>query len=176
MICSASLLSDLDTDGRVWTRFLSRWDGISAMYSRKDAPVRVALELRLTGSSNVLLAPQRGNTATASIEVLTTLITPKDDWASFMQLVADRWTSYGEVKNVETGQVSVARPHWAKQWSGLQVHGKPVQSYLKEDAYAQAFAEFRKTFEAIVKKRGSTVEETLGRFGNGLMTSLIWEQ
>ena len=51
--------------------------------------MRVALEMRLTGGSDVLLAPQRGNDATAAIEVLTTLVTPAEDWQSFMQDVAD---------------------------------------------------------------------------------------
>ena len=143
------------------------------MYARKDAPVRVALEMRLTGGSNVLLAPQRGNPATASIEVLTTLITPKDDWATFMQVVADKWTSYGDVRGAN-GKIVRPRPHWAKQYAGLQVHGKPIEQYFKEDAYPEAFQEFRTVFEGIVKARGSTVEETLARFGNGLMERLIW--
>ncbi|KAH6903835.1 hypothetical protein BKA70DRAFT_1110157 [Coprinopsis sp. MPI-PUGE-AT-0042] len=149
------------------------WDGMSAIYSRKDAPVRVALEMRLTGGSNVLLAPQRGNDYTCSIEVLTTLITPKDDWATFMQQIADKWTSY-DVKDA-SGNVMYPRPHWAKQWQGLQIHGKPIERYLKEDAYKGAFAEFRKAYEGIVKKNGSTVEHTLNLFGNDLMKRLIFQ-
>jgi hypothetical protein len=149
------------------------WDGLSAIYSRKDAPVRVALEMRLTGGSNVLLAPQRGNDCTCSIEVLTTLITPKDDWATFMQQVADKWTNYG-VKDA-AGNLMYPRPHWAKQWAGLQVHGKPIERYLKEDAYRGAFEVFRKAFMGIVEKKGSTVQQTLNVFGNDLMTRLIFQ-
>lgn len=149
-----------------------RWDGISAIYSRKDAPVRVALEMRLTGGSNVLLAPQRGNDVTASIEVLTTLITPKDDWATFMQEVADKWTSY-DVRDDE-GNPMYPRPHWAKQWEGLHVRGKPIERYFKEDAYKDAFAQFREVYGSMVGRSGSTVDDTLKVFGNDLMERLIF--
>ena len=146
------------------------------MYSQAhEAPARVALEMRLTGDSNIILAPQRGNTfGTTSIEVLTTLATPADEWAAFMQLVADKWTSYGA--RGEDGRPLVPRPHWAKQWSGLVVRGKPVNQYLKEDAYGEAFADFRSVFERIVTQRGCTVEETRARFGNALMDGLIFSQ
>ncbi len=128
--------------------------------------------MRLTGGSNVVLAPQRGNEGTCSIEVLTSLVTPQDDWASFMQQVADKWTGY-DIKD-EDGNELFPRPHWAKQWAGLQVHGKPVERYLKEDAYRDAFPEFRHMFQEIVTKRGSTVEETRARFGNAMMERLIF--
>ena len=151
----------------------TRWDGISAIYSRKDAPVRVALEMRLTGGSNVLLAPQRGNEVTASIEVLTTLITPKDDWATFMQQIADKWTSY-DVQD-EQGKPMHPRPHWAKQWAGLQIKGLPIERYFKEVAYKDAFAEFRDVYGKIVSRTGSSTEATLKVFGNDLMERLIFK-
>ncbi|EIN04699.1 hypothetical protein PUNSTDRAFT_146346 [Punctularia strigosozonata HHB-11173 SS5] len=147
------------------------WDGISAMYSRKDAPARVALEMRLTGSSNVLLAPQRGNAnGTISIEVLTTLTTKQEDWQSFLQLVADKWTSYTD----RDGNRLNARPHWAKQWAGLMVDGLPVEKYFTDVAYKDAFVEFRAEFDAVVTKRGGSTEETLRRFGNSTMERLIF--
>lgn len=128
--------------------------------------------MRLTGVSNVLLAPQRGNDATASIEVLTTLITPKDDWATFMQDVADKWTSY-DVRDDEDNPM-YPRPHWAKQWEGLHVRGKPIERYFKEDAYKDAFAQFRDVYGSMVSRSGSTVDDTLKVFGNDLMERLIF--
>lgn len=153
-----------------------RWDAISLMYSQAhEAPARIALEMRLTSDSDVILAPQRGNKfGTAGIEVLTTLAIPADEWAAFMQLVADKWTSYNT--RDEDGHPLMPRPHWAKQWSGLIVRGKPINQYLKEDAYAEAFAEFRSTFGRIVTERGCSVEETRARFGNALMDGLIFSQ
>ena len=73
------------------------------------------------------------------------------------------------------GNVLHPRPHWAKQWKGLVIHNKEVENYFKEDAYKQAFADFRQAFEAIVTKRGSTVDETLKRYGNDTMKRLIWQ-
>ena len=66
------------------------------------------------------------------------------------------------------------RPHWAKQWSGLKIHGKTVEDYLKEDAYAEAFSEFRNVYDAIAVRTGVPVEETRARFGNALLDGLIF--
>ena len=127
--------------------------------------------MRLTGGSDVLLAPQRGNAhGTVSIEVLTTLTTTPAEWASFCQVVADKWTNY-----THGGAALAARPHWAKQWAGLTVRGKPVEQYLKEDAYGEAFAEFRQVFKAIVERNQGSVEETLKVFGNDLMVRMIFQ-
>lgn len=127
--------------------------------------------MRLTGSSNVLLAPQTNNTfGTASIEVLTTLTTPTKVWKSFCQEVADLWTSYRD----KDGNLLNARPHWAKQWQGLTVHGKPIERYMKEDAFKSQFEEFRNGIETITSRRGSSTDQTLERFGNKLLQQLIW--
>ena len=150
---------------------MNRWDTITAMYADTDAPVRVALEMRLTGGSNVWLAPQRGNTSTASIEVLTTLTTPPEVWKRFEQTITDKWTSYKD----EEGNYLNVRPHWAKSWEGLTIRGKDIKKYLKEDAYKDAFPAFRQTFENIVTSRGGTVEETRARFGNALMNDLLFD-
>lgn len=142
------------------------------MYANEGAPVRIALEMRLTGGSDILLAPQHGNDdfGTVSIEVLTTLTTPPKLWKSFRQTMADRWTSYKD----ENGNFLNARPHWAKEWDGLTVHGKPIKQYLREDAYSGVLPQFQKTFAKIVTDRGSSVEDTRARFGNKLMEELLF--
>jgi hypothetical protein len=149
-----------------------RWDGISAMYEKpKDAPVRVALEMRLMGGSDVILAPQRGNQyGTVSIEALTHEGTPPNVWADFQQYIADKWTSYTD----QDGKLLLARPHWAKEWAGLKIHGVPIDQYMREVAYKSAFAEFRHVFGGIVERRGSSMPETLKVFGNDTMTNLIF--
>ena len=105
---------DYDTIQRAWCAWLFQGhlivfiSLIGGMEARPDAPVRVALELRLTGPSDVILAPQRGNTyGTTSIEVLTMLTTPKKDWSSFCQGITDRWTSCTDAD----GQSLNPRPH-----------------------------------------------------------------
>jgi len=133
------------------------WDAISAIYESSDgAPVRLALEMRLTGGSDVTLALQRGNSlpggttdGTISIEVLTTSTTPEKEWQRFLQIIGDTSTSYTD----ENGKLLNARPHWAKEWAGLRVHKQPIEKYFKESAYKDAFAEFRDGFESIVTKR-----------------------
>lgn len=141
------------------------------MYSRPDAPVRLALEMRLTGDSGVTLAPQRFNSGgTIAIEVLTTLATPPKVWASFKQEIVDRWTSYTDAKGAPLN----VRPHWAKEWSGLKVRGKDIETYLKEDAFKGPIDEFKTTFTKIVTARGGTVDDTLARFGNATMEKVIF--
>src|SRR4051812_3089958 len=108
--------------------------------------------MRLTGGSSVILAPQRNNESTASIEVFTTLNTPPEEWKSLRQLVVDRWTSYTD----ENGEFLNARPHWAKHWWDLDVRGKSIQTYAKETAYKESFAEFRNLFTKIVEERGGS--------------------
>jgi hypothetical protein len=142
------------------------------MYEKqKDAPVRVALEMRLMGGSDVILSPQRGNNyGTVSIEVLTHSGTPPNVWADFKQYITDKWTSYTD----RDGKFIISRPHWAKEWTGLRVHGRPIEQYMREVAYRTAFPEFRHVFAGIVERRGSSVAETLRVFGNDTMTNLIF--
>ena len=70
------------------------------------------LEMRVMGDSNVIMAPQRGNTlGTCSIEILT-LQTEKDVWQPYVQELLDTWMSYTD----HDGKVLKTRPHWAKEW------------------------------------------------------------
>lgn len=126
--------------------------------------------MRLTGGSSIILAPQRHNVSTASVEIFTHLTTPLDQWRNFRQLVVDRWTSYKD----NDGKLLNARPHWAKHWWDLEVHGQPIREYLKQSAYREAFEEFRSVFSSIVERRGSTVEETRERFEMDVMGRLVF--
>lgn len=147
------------------------WDAIKLFYDREDYAMRLTLEMRLTGGSQVLLAPQRGNDlGTISIEVITTLNTPPKDWASFLQAIADKWTNYCD----KDGVLVNARPHWAKEWKGLTVHGQPIETYLRETAYKDAIPEFRAAIAAITKARDSSIEETRERFGNPLLERMLF--
>ena len=48
------------------------WDIINLCYEDDDTPMRLTLELRIMGDSNIIMAPQNGNTfGTASIEVIS---------------------------------------------------------------------------------------------------------
>ncbi|KAG9078733.1 hypothetical protein FRC06_008199, partial [Ceratobasidium sp. 370] len=148
------------------------WDAIKTFYDQiDDVPMRLTLEMRLTGGSQVLLAPQRGNNlGTISIEALTTTITPEGVWKSFLQQLVDKWAGYRDSK----GQLLNTRPHWAKQWKGLTVREQPVETYLKGTAYKEAIPEFRAALEAIAQAQGTTVAEMRQMFGNPLLETLFF--
>lgn len=90
------------------------WDAIEIVYADESAPMRIALELRIMGDSDIIMAPQTGNSfGTASIEVLTTMPAADDgSWAPFAQKIADKWMSY----TGPNGTLINTRPHWAKEW------------------------------------------------------------
>lgn len=145
------------------------WDAARTVLERDDAPMRVALEMRIMGGSAVTMAPQHGNSlATCSIEVLTTLITPADSWTTFMQDVADLWTSYRDAD----GSPLNVRPHWAKQWQELQFRGQPAIDHLRDVAYAERIPEFRAALQAIAAQGGYTASD-LRRFTNPLLDELF---
>jgi hypothetical protein len=127
--------------------------------------------MRLTGTSQILLAPQLNNPlGTISIEVLTTSITPEPAWRSFMQQLTHLWSAY---RSPEKGEPALnIRPHWAKEWQGLEVRGKEIVRYLREDAYKEERVEFVRVLEEVVRRRGGTLVETRQRFGNPLLERL----
>jgi len=53
----------------------------------------LTLEMRVTGGSDVMMAPQYGNQlGTCSIEVLTSLNADQGDRARFVETVIDAWS------------------------------------------------------------------------------------
>lgn len=100
---------DLSIVQRAW------WDVINLVYREaKDgrSPMRLTLELRIMGGSDMLMAPQYGNDlGTASIEILTIPNAVPEQWEAFKQEVADIWMGY-EINGAKLN----ARPHWAKEW------------------------------------------------------------
>jgi hypothetical protein len=145
------------------------WDVIRTVYERPDAPMRVALEMRIMGSSNITMAPQHGNRfGTCSIEVLTNQATPAREWARFMQDVANLWTSYTDAR----GRPLNLRPHWAKQWQELTLRDRPAVSYLRDGAYAARIPKFRAGLRAIAKAGGYTTSD-LRMFSTPLLDELL---
>jgi hypothetical protein len=127
------------------------WAAIANVLERPDAPMRVALEMRIMAGSKVTMAPQSGNLATCSIEVLSTPITPRAEWIAFMQEIADLWTDYSDAHGVALN----VRPHWAKQWQDIRFRGRPAVEHLREVAYADRIPEFRAALERIAAAGGS---------------------
>lgn len=135
--------------------------------------MRLALEMRLTGSSEITLAPQRNNPlGTVSIEVLTIPTTPEKDWISFKQDIIDLWTNYRDTNHPD--RLLNARPHWAKEWQGLKVRGMDVVQYLKTVAYKEQIPEFVQLLRTVTAANGGSLEANRERFSNPLLEQLFF--
>ncbi|KAH7417155.1 hypothetical protein BKA64DRAFT_701940 [Cadophora sp. MPI-SDFR-AT-0126] len=148
------------------------WDIINLCYEDDDTPMRLTLELRIMGDSNIIMAPQNGNTfGTASIEVISIPDAVTDnEWVPFLQRVADLWMSYRD----SHGVLLNVRPHWAKEWESINMRGKPARQYLKEDAYRDAIPLFKETLREIGEGQGWALEDIKKRFSNELWDYMIY--
>jgi hypothetical protein len=147
------------------------WDAISLVYSDPESPMRLTLELRIMADSDMIMAPQRGNKhGTASIEVLSIPDAVSDgEWQPFLQLLVDKWMSYGKIY----GQELNVRPHWAKEWEGLKLGKLPAREYLKNVAYKKEIPEFRDALKKIGDAQGWRLEDIKKRFSNELWDYLV---
>lgn len=142
------------------------WDAILTVYRHSDTcPMRMPLEMRVMGSSDIIMAPQRYNTlGTCSIEVLT-LYSARNLWHDFAQEVLDGWMALRDPQ----GKELKIRPHWAKEWVGFQVGGKKWEDVLRTETYVEEIKEFRDVLVKIGKEQGWTLQDLRKRFGNGFL-------
>jgi len=153
------------------------WAAICTVYRHynqpdRSAPMRIALEMRITADSGVTMAPQFGNRwGTCSIEVLTNLNGPADAWQHFMQEIADQWCACTDAD----GQPLNVRPHWAKLWRGLQFHGQPAVQYLRTVAYRDRIPEFGQALARAAAAGGTTLAQARALFSNPLLDELFAE-
>ncbi|KUJ24026.1 uncharacterized protein LY89DRAFT_572706 [Mollisia scopiformis] len=157
---------DFDVVRRAW------WDIIKLCYEDDDCPMRLTMEMRIMGDSNLIMAPQSGNRwGTASIEVLSIMDAVGDDeWVPFLQQVADLWLSYRD----QEGALLNVRPHWAKEWESINMRGLPARQYLKEQAYKDAIPEFKSVLADIGKGQGWELKDIQARFSNELWDYMIY--
>ncbi|KAG5791799.1 hypothetical protein H9Q69_009136 [Fusarium xylarioides] len=142
------------------------WDVIKTCYANaKTSPMRMPMEMRIMGSSEVTLAPQRGNKlGTCAIGILT-LEAVSDIWVPYAQQVLDKWTSY----KTNDGKPVVVKPHWAKEWYMYKVGGKPWMEKLVKEDYKEEIAEFQALMAAIGKKHGWTLGDIKRTFSNDVL-------
>jgi hypothetical protein len=151
------------------------WDGVLLMHSSPSI-VRVALEMRVMGGSQVHLAPQNGYTNGAcSIEILTTPNTLPRDWEPFCQRLTDIWLNYRD----GTGNLVRARPHWCKQWDWLRMptgDGKslPAREWMRTVAYKDEIPLFLDGLKRIGEVQGWTVDDLRQRFGNTFFEDVLF--
>ncbi len=141
-------------------------------YNKGDYPMRLPLEMRITGGSDIHLAPQYGNThGTCSIEVLTPGNVDKEIWRSYMQEITDAWVNLKDddgqpihpFKNGD-GQMVYPRAHWAKEWEPLNVKGEPIKEYLRDTACKDQIKNFLSGMASVAKSGDYTLEDAENMF------------
>ncbi|KAJ4247499.1 hypothetical protein NW762_013176 [Fusarium torreyae] len=149
------------------------WDAILLAYKNSDkCPMRMPLEMRIMGGSDVIMAPQRGNSlGTCSIEVLT-LYSARNIWQPFAQSVLDKWMA---LKDPSTGERLKTRPHWAKEWYNYNVDGKPWIERLKSVDYKDEKQEFLQTLADIGKDANWSLQDLQARFSNDLFDKFFFD-
>jgi len=150
------------------------WDAILLAYAHTDTcPMRMPLEMRIMGASDVVMAPQRGNAplSTCSIEVLT-LASQAETWPAFAQQVIDKWMA---IEDPNTGELLRTRPHWAKEWHGYSVGGRPWVEKLKNEDYLEERKEFVRILGKIGEEAGWTLADLKKRFSNDLFDDFFFD-
>lgn len=154
------------------------WDAILTCYQEiKTCPQRMPLEMRIMAGSDVTLAPQRGHQlGTCSIEILT-LHNAADIWPAYAQKVLDKWASYTGAD----GKPLPVRPHWAKEWYGYKMKGRPWEQVLKNEArldggFREEFKEWRDLVGQLAKRDGWRIADAKKRFGNQALNALVWDE
>ncbi|KAM3500823.1 hypothetical protein MY11210_009456 [Beauveria gryllotalpidicola] len=162
---------NLDIARRAW------WQAIIEVYkpeTMKTCPMRMPLEMRIMGGSDVIMAPQRGNKlGTCSIEVLTPLYMA-DDWEKFAQKIIDHWMALRNHDNLWK-DLNI-RPHWAKEWQQYKVDGKPWMDYLRSKSYTKEIIEFKEALGKIAHEHGWAEEDRRKLFSNELFDELLFGQ
>ena len=160
------------------------WDVIKLVYADPKCPMRLTLELRIMGNSDILMAPQHGNKfGTASIEILSIPDAMADrEWDGFCDKVAAKWTSYRPHYPGQERLLKV-RSHWAKEWESVNFpdisnDGASVAP-LRGKEYAKViFREqidaFKHGLESIGKSQGWDLELCRQRFSNKLWDDIVF--
>lgn len=144
------------------------WAVIKQFYRRynsdtEDLPMRLALEMRMMAGSEVTMAPQHNAPfGICSIEVLTPNNVDQAEWQSFMQETVDEWN---KMKGPD-GSYLNSRTHWAKQWEGLVVRGKPIMQHMKDESYVKQIPIFGAHLAKVAEVGGYKLEDAAALFGN----------
>ncbi|KAK4665455.1 hypothetical protein QC763_401910 [Podospora pseudopauciseta] len=149
------------------------WDAILTCYAHnsKGCPQRMPLEMRIMGGSDIVMAPQKGNKlGTCAIEVLT-LEAAKNFWVPYAEEVVGKWLSYCD----RGGKKINTRPHWAKQWDGINVDGKPWVEKMKAEDYRLEKEEFKELLAEIGRKHGWSLQDLKRRFSNEFFDAFYFD-
>lgn len=163
--------ADWDLVRKAW------WDATYIIFEHKAKgkyPCRLALEMRVMGGSKMFMAPQAGNSlGTCSIEVVSALQVPEQEWYEFMQEISDKWHSYTDLN----GRPLVVRSHWCKQWETLRLgpNKVPAIDHYRDVVYREGIRQFKEQLGVIAAADGKyTVSDLQDRFSNETLDQLFF--
>ena len=150
------------------------WDAIYMIYNHLEEtgtlPVNLTLEMRIMGGSDIIMAAQRGNPCTCSIEVLSTMVVPHEEWIILVEKIIGCWINYKDSEN----KPLAIRTHWAKEWHGLQFNGVDSNSFVR-NSYQEAIPIFRQLLTGIATAGGYTLDDIQKRFSNSLWDDIFFQ-
>jgi hypothetical protein len=130
--------------------------------------MRLAMDMRITGDSDIIMAPQRGNShGTAAIEIgsVTDAVT-EEVWQTFCQGCVDGLTALAPEGKL--------RPHWGKEWVKMRFGGLPAREYIRAVAYKTETPECLAVLEKIGRRQGWTTKDLHKRFSNKLLDDIFF--
>jgi len=149
------------------------WDAICMIYGHLEEtgalPVNLTLEMRIMGGSDITMAAQYGNQYTCSIEVLSNMLVPHEEWKVLAEKIIGCWISY---KDFEDNPLPI-RTHWAKEWYGLQFNGVDGETFVR-NSYSEAIPKFRQQLGDIAAAGGYTLDDMQTRFSNSLWDNIFF--
>ncbi|KAI5276503.1 hypothetical protein E4T47_00571 [Aureobasidium subglaciale] len=161
--------SSTDNSKPDWMTVRKAWRGaVNLVYSSANSPMRLAMDMRITGDSDIIMAPQRGNShGTVALEIgsVTDAVT-EDEWQAFCQSFVDMLTALAPEGRL--------RPHWGKEWVKVRFGGLPARQYIKTMAYKDEIPQCLAVLDNIGKRQKWTVEDLHKRFSNNLLDDIFF--
>ncbi len=149
------------------------WDTICIIYKHLEEtgtlPINLTLEMRIMGGSDITMAAQQGNGSTCSIEVLSNMLVPHDEWKTLVEKILGKWITYKDANN----QPLNVRTHWGKEWHGLQFNDMDAATFVKK-THKDAIPKFKKQLGNIANAGGYTLNDMQKRFSNSLWDEIIF--
>ncbi|THY73413.1 hypothetical protein D6C86_07800, partial [Aureobasidium pullulans] len=146
------------------------WGAVNLVYSSANSPMRLAMDMRITGDSDIIMAPQRGNShGTVALEIgsVTDTVT-EEEWQTFCQSFVDMLTALAPEGKL--------RPHWGKEWVKMRFGGLPAREYIRTSAYKTEIPECLAMLQKIGKRQGWTLNDLHKRFSNKLLDDLFFHE
>jgi hypothetical protein len=144
------------------------WSVVDLVYRSANSPMRLAMDMRITGDSDIIMAPERGNShGTVAIEIGSVTDTvSEEEWQTFCQAFVDGLTALAPEGKL--------RPHWGKEWVKMRFGGLPARDYVRTVAYKSEIPECLATLEKIGKRQGWTTKDLHKRFSNKLLDDIFF--